>query len=323
MLYAFALGPAIWTLSGVAFTQNLTGRARNEQTVEALVGLLLLLLAGAAYAILLLARFSPVGPTAVGGVFLLVSLWVLANPEALRDLLPAAVTKPGFDLTLPGQGMAALLAVPLLCTALSTRRWRESRFQPDPAAGITFAWPFARPSRPGTLVVPGVTATVTAEATQVLPTLPADTTTTRPLTEADRTMVVPAQGAPPEATMPIDRVATAPMPAAAPSTPLTPMPADAAPLASDQLTPVPADAPAAGDTVTVRSEEGSGDAAPVTPRSGGSGPLAGGPITAEEPSGNPAPMGSVNATPDAGGPPDGDAPAQAPGDAGGRTSGPG
>lgn len=198
MLYALVLGPAIWTLSAVAFTQHLTGRGRAEQTVEALAGFLLLLLAGAAYALLLLPRLSPVGPVATGAVFLAASIWVLIDRASFRALWPGAVTKSGFDLPLPAEGLAALLAVPLLCTALSARRWRASRPAAPDDPG-TFVWPFARPAHTGTLVVPGVTGVATADATQVLPQPPVPTTPaadTEPVTVAAATPPVAADTQP-------------------------------------------------------------------------------------------------------------------------------
>src|SRR3712207_6749104 len=125
ILYAFVLCPAIWTLSAVGFTRDLTGRARGEGTVETLSGLLLLLLAGAAYAILLLPRLSPAGPVLAGLVFLGAIVWVLIDRTSFDGLWPAGVRKEGFDLTLPADGLAALLAVPRLGPALRARRGRE------------------------------------------------------------------------------------------------------------------------------------------------------------------------------------------------------
>jgi hypothetical protein len=128
ILYALVLAPAVWVLCAVGFTGDLTGRARDGGGIETLTGLLLLLLAGAAYAILLLAPISPAGPAIAGAAFLGVAVWALAAPSAYAGLWPPNVAKDGFDLRLPGYGLAVALAVPLLCTALSTRRW--ARYEP-------------------------------------------------------------------------------------------------------------------------------------------------------------------------------------------------
>ena len=123
ILYALVLAPAAWILCGVGFDQDLTGRARDNGGPESVGGLLLLLLAGAAYAILLFAPISPAGPLLAGLAFLGVGIWARVAPDAYAGVWPADVTKDGFNVSTPGYGLALLLAVPLLSTALSARRW--------------------------------------------------------------------------------------------------------------------------------------------------------------------------------------------------------
>jgi hypothetical protein len=127
-LYALVLAPAVWVLAGVGLTHDLSTRGRDEFAVESITGLVLLLLAGAAYAILLFAPISPAGPTLGGLAFLGAAIWALQAPTAYADVWPAGVAKEGFDLSRPGYGLAALLAVPLIGTALSARRW--ARYEP-------------------------------------------------------------------------------------------------------------------------------------------------------------------------------------------------
>ena len=159
ILYALALAPAAWILTGVGFTDDLHGRARHYTGVESLTGLLLLLLAGAAYAILILAPISPAGPALFGLTFLGVSGWALVSPSSYADVWPAGVGKEGFDLSRPGYGLAALLAVPMICTALSSRRWQ--RYEP-PQILLLGTW--GRPR--GTAAVAGTP--VSAMTTQVV-----------------------------------------------------------------------------------------------------------------------------------------------------------
>jgi hypothetical protein len=128
ILYATVLAPAVWVLCGLGFTHDLIGRARDGGGVESLTGLLLLLSAGAAYSILLLAPISPAGPLLGGVVFFGVAVWAVLSPPTYASLWSAAVTKDTFDLSLPGYGLAVLLAVPLIATALSARRWE--RYEP-------------------------------------------------------------------------------------------------------------------------------------------------------------------------------------------------
>ncbi|HEV7963983.1 MAG TPA: hypothetical protein VGP57_15710 [Actinoplanes sp.] len=112
ILYALVLAPAVWVLCGVGFTGDLIGR-------------LPLLLAGAAYAILIFAPISPAGPVLGGLAFLGVGLWALAAPSSYANVWAPNVSGEGFDLSLPGRGLALLLAVPMICTGLSARRWAE------------------------------------------------------------------------------------------------------------------------------------------------------------------------------------------------------
>ena len=128
ILYALVLAPAVWILCGVGFDQDLTGRARDDGGIESLTGVLLLLLAGAAYAILLFSPISPLGPLLAGLAFAGVGAWARLTPESYAGVWPANVAKGGFDLSTPGYGLAVLLALPMLGTALSARRWRA--FEP-------------------------------------------------------------------------------------------------------------------------------------------------------------------------------------------------
>ena len=78
IIYALVLAPTAWVLCGMGFTGDLVARAGGtSDTLEALTGLMLLLSAGSAYAILLLAPISPAGPLLGGLAFFGVGLWAL------------------------------------------------------------------------------------------------------------------------------------------------------------------------------------------------------------------------------------------------------
>ncbi|GAA4597957.1 hypothetical protein BJY16_002540 [Actinoplanes octamycinicus] len=128
ILYALVLAPAIWVLAGVGFTHDLVSRGRDMFTAESVSGLLLLIFAGILYAIMAFSPISPAGPTLAGATFLGVTYWAWSAPESYAGVWPPDVVKTDFDLSRPGYGLAALLAVPLLCTALSARRW--ARYEP-------------------------------------------------------------------------------------------------------------------------------------------------------------------------------------------------
>jgi hypothetical protein len=157
-LYALVLAPAVWVLCGVGFTGDLIGRARDASgTIETFVGLLLLLLAGAAYAILIFAPISPAGPTLGGLAFFGIGLWAFAAPSSYAGVWPSTVSKNGFDLSRPGYGLALLLAVPMICTALSARRW--AKYEP-PVLPLIGALGRARGAAP----VAGIPISVTETA---------------------------------------------------------------------------------------------------------------------------------------------------------------
>ena len=128
ILYALVLGPSIWVLAGVGFTNDLSSRGREFFSAESISGLLLLIFAGILYAILTFAPVSPAGPVLTGAAFLGVTIWAFNSPEAYASLWAPEVAKDGFDLSRPGYGLAGLLAIPLLGTALSARRW--ARYEP-------------------------------------------------------------------------------------------------------------------------------------------------------------------------------------------------
>ena len=155
VLYAIVGAPTVWTLCAVGLARDAVG------------GPAILVLAGAAYALLLLPRFSPAGPVLAGLAFLAMAGWAFAAPESFGDAWPDAVTRSGFDLRLPAEAMAAVLGPPLLATAFLPHRWRR-RAAARPARSPATA--------PG--MIPGFTerppdSTVllsasAAEATQVL-----------------------------------------------------------------------------------------------------------------------------------------------------------
>jgi hypothetical protein len=128
ILYALVLAPCIWVLLAVGFTDDLSSRGREFFTAESVSGLLLLVFSGILFSILAAGPVSPAGPVLAGAVYLGVTIWAFNAPEAYAALWSPEVSKEGFDLSRPGYGLAAVLAIPLLGTALSARRW--ARYEP-------------------------------------------------------------------------------------------------------------------------------------------------------------------------------------------------
>jgi hypothetical protein len=243
VLYALVLAPLLWMLCAVGLGRGVAGRGfQAGLTVESTGGIVILLLAGATYAILLLPRLSPAGPILTGLLFVGVTLWSLVNAASFAGVWPASLLKPGFDVTLPAKGLALLLAVPLLGTAFGYRRWRRHDHAP-PVAGLyaSLATPGPRPapSKPATtLVAPAVDPSPqqSAEPTQVI----GRTSTPAPLLPAgDATQVIRSPRAP--AAPPPDATQVLPPPGEAATHRLTPNrpPAPVPGEATHRLTPPP------------------------------------------------------------------------------------
>ena len=140
IIYALVLAPAVWILCGVGFDQDLTGRARDNGGIESLSGVLLLLLAGAAYAILLFAPISPAGPALAGLVFAVVGAWARIAPESYAAVWPANVAKEGFDVSTPGYGLASTYSSSVANGVIERVKrppWLRSRAFPYERAGST------------------------------------------------------------------------------------------------------------------------------------------------------------------------------------------
>ncbi|GID45773.1 hypothetical protein Aca07nite_30480 [Actinoplanes capillaceus] len=222
IIYALVLAPSIWVLSGVGFTRDLSSRGREFFAAESISGLLLLIFAGILYAILAFAPVSPAGPVLAGAAYLGVTIWAWQSPAAYAAMWAPEVSKEGFDLSRPGYGLAALLAVPLLGTALSARRW--ARYEPPVLPIIGEIGRFR-----GAAKVAGIPVSI-AETTVIRVGTPADRTEV--VTAADRTAGATAAG----------RTVTMPaVPASAP--------------AAHPAAPVPASAPAAHPAAPVTASE--------------------------------------------------------------------
>jgi hypothetical protein len=92
-------------------------------------------LAGLLLAFLVLPRFSPLGPALAGAGYLAVGLWGLANLGHLRAQVPPEVMVGLDDRAIAvTAAVSPLLAMPLLVTLFSARRWQgRPRAAPAPA----------------------------------------------------------------------------------------------------------------------------------------------------------------------------------------------
>jgi hypothetical protein len=147
-LLALVLAPVVYLLTGVglnAFGQAVV-RGPQQRPMATVLALAALAVSGGIYAVLVMARLSPVGPALAGFFFLGVPAWPLVNRvsyDIALNEVNARFKIPGIDLV-GTTGLGILLAVPLLATLASPRRW--SRYDVRPAQVVYQPPPYAPPA---------------------------------------------------------------------------------------------------------------------------------------------------------------------------------
>jgi hypothetical protein len=121
------LGPVLGFAAYVLFGFGV-GRTsiENGWTGDNAIGVLALVGAGVAYAILVVPRLSPIGPALAGIGYLLLGLWVISDVTSFVDTMRAdllGLDNAGFG---PGAILVAL-SIPLLATLVSPNRWSSGR----------------------------------------------------------------------------------------------------------------------------------------------------------------------------------------------------
>jgi hypothetical protein len=81
------------------------------------------LVAGALYAVLVMARLSPLGPVLAGVVYLGATIWAFLNPASFAKALDFGLFGVKHVLLQPVGAGTLVLAVPLFATVFSRRRW--------------------------------------------------------------------------------------------------------------------------------------------------------------------------------------------------------
>jgi hypothetical protein len=148
ILLSLVLAPIIWLAAGVGLSKISEGFTTDPDYLAAFVGVLALGLAGLLYSVLMLARLSPLGPILAGLLYFGVSMWALANPESLANVLPQDILGVDGAGTAPAGGVAVLLAVPLLATVASPRRWRRYDRADAATHPTMYGSPASAPSSP-------------------------------------------------------------------------------------------------------------------------------------------------------------------------------
>jgi hypothetical protein len=141
-------------------------------------------LAGLLFALLVVPRFSPLGPVLAGAGYLAVGLWALADLDNLLATVPAGLIGLADRAVALTAGISPLLAAPLLVTLFSGQRWRGSRDAHEPSRG--YAEAAAQPPRRAPQTPPARPVDSTREfpavpAAQQWPTGPAREWPTEPI----------------------------------------------------------------------------------------------------------------------------------------------
>lgn len=125
LVLSLVLAPIIWALTGIGLVEY--GPARGRLDSDLVLALAALVAAGTLFAVLVVAKISPVGPMLVGLAYLGMLAWATLDNASLQATMPRSVLGTGAALTYPADGVAALLAIPLLATAFGAGRWRRER----------------------------------------------------------------------------------------------------------------------------------------------------------------------------------------------------
>jgi hypothetical protein len=165
IVLSLLLGPIVYAFVGVGLVK-VTGAPTDWYKTDpapVLTGLAAYAVAGLLFAVLTMTRISPLGPVLVGLGYAGITAWALFGGTSITDALAFRIGDSDEVLIRPAYGVALLLAVPLLATIVSPRRWRRS-VSPPPAAAAdqeqdTPAYPTspalpAYPSTPAPIYTP-------------------------------------------------------------------------------------------------------------------------------------------------------------------------
>jgi hypothetical protein len=127
VVLALVLTPLIYVSAGYSAVKFEEANATGTIAVApAALGLIAAFVAGGLYALLVMARLSPLGPVLGGLAYLGVTLWALFDLTGFHSAVPGDLFGVKGLLHVPVGFGTAMLAVPLLVTVFSPRRWRRS-----------------------------------------------------------------------------------------------------------------------------------------------------------------------------------------------------
>ena len=151
IVLSLLLAPIIYALTGIGMVK-MSGVPRHPSAsdyVTLSIGLAALIGAGLVYSVLVLTRLSPLGPVLAGLGFLAMTGWYLVNRGSFTRTISSDALGVRGAAWAPAGAVTVLLAVPLLVTIVSPRRWRRWANPPAAVAAPGYTPPGDEPNYPG------------------------------------------------------------------------------------------------------------------------------------------------------------------------------
>jgi hypothetical protein len=166
IVLSIVLAPIIYLLVGVGeikFATNGATVAAGQSTNWTAIGIGVgaLVVAGALFATLVMARISPLGPVIAAILYIAVSAWAVESLANVVKLIGSSTLGVSGAQEAPLSGVALFMAVPLLATIFSPRRWRGK----DKPAVAAYVPPAGTPAYPTTTGYPTPTSSPDAAPT--------------------------------------------------------------------------------------------------------------------------------------------------------------
>jgi hypothetical protein len=154
IVLSLLLAPIVYALTGIGLVKMIDVPRHLSGHDYATLGIGVAALAGAglAYAVLVMTRLSPLGPVLAGLGFLGMTAWYIGSRSSFTRIIPDNALGTRGAAWAPASTVTVLLAVPLLATIVSPRRWRRWANPPAAVAAPGYtppAGPSDEPAYPG------------------------------------------------------------------------------------------------------------------------------------------------------------------------------
>lgn len=148
LLLAIVLTPLLYLATGYGLIKFEAALITGGAWEQVLLAAAAVVVAGASYAALILPRISPLGPVLAGLLLLGVPVWVLIDQGSFRDVMPEKLFGVHGLLYAPVNATTVVIALPLLFTIVSPRRWRRFANPAALAGPVSAAPDYPTPDTP-------------------------------------------------------------------------------------------------------------------------------------------------------------------------------